>query len=254
MVSLAVAATATSDAALGTCVLQLPMRDPASVARQASTLQTLSNGRFVLGLGVGSHTGEYAAAGADYSRRGRLLDAGIDALRDAWRSADDPDRRYRLEPATAEIPIWLAGNSTAAVERAARTANGWVPTFISAHEYEQARARLLDLASEAKRDPGEIATSVVVMVCTGGSTEVARKEGTLWLADLYDLPPKAFERHLVAGPPEECAAVVSGYHGAGAAHVVVMVAADQTLEHFGPLVEALRHDSPHPNERLGVAP
>jgi alkanesulfonate monooxygenase SsuD/methylene tetrahydromethanopterin reductase-like flavin-dependent oxidoreductase (luciferase family) len=238
LTSLVVAASATTSASLGTCVLQLPLRDPASVARQAATLQTLSGGRFVLGLGVGSHAGEYEAVGADFERRGQLLDAGLDALRDAWHSAGNPERRYRLEPATAPVPIWLGGSSEVAIGRAARTGDGWVPMFISAANFATRKNRLLELATAAGRGPSAIDTAVVVMACVGDSAEVARKEGTTWLADLYDLPPKAFERHLVAGPPEDCAAEIDAYRTAGAAQVVVMIAADETLEHFAALAAA----------------
>ncbi len=238
MTSLAVAAGATATASLGTCVLQLPLRDPASVARQAATLQTLSGGRFVLGLGMGSHAGEYEAAGADFARRGRRLDAGLDALRDAWRSAEDPGRRYRLEPATAPIPIWLGGSSEAAIARAAHTGDGWVPMFISPADYAAGKDRLAEIATAADRDPAAIDMAVVVMACVGDSAEVARKDGTNWLADLYDLPPRAFERHLLAGPPEDCAAGIEAYRAAGATQVVVMIAADETLEHFGALAAA----------------
>jgi alkanesulfonate monooxygenase SsuD/methylene tetrahydromethanopterin reductase-like flavin-dependent oxidoreductase (luciferase family) len=238
LTSLAVAAGATATASLGTCVLQLPLRDPASVARQAATLQTLSSGRFVLGLGVGTHSGEYEAVGADFGRRGQLLDAGLDALRDAWRSAEAPGRRYRLEPAPAPIPIWFGGSSGAAIARVAQTGDGWVPMFVSPADYAVGKDRLVELAAAANRDPAAIDMAVVVMACVGDSAEVARKDGTTWLADLYDLPPRAFERHLLAGPPEDCAAGIEAYRSAGATQVVVMIAADETLEHFGALAAA----------------
>ncbi|MGH9047968.1 MAG: LLM class flavin-dependent oxidoreductase, partial [Acidimicrobiales bacterium] len=267
MAALAVAATATQHAALGTCVLQLPLRDPATVARQANTLQHLSEGRFVLGLGVGSHPGEYEVAGVDYSRRGRLLDQGIASVTALWRTAGDPDHRYRLEPETTEIPIWLAGSSDAAVQRAARVADGWVPMFIPPPEYAQRHARLGELAHQAGRRPSDIIASVLVIVRTGESREAAAEAGTRWLSELYSLPPKAFERHLVAGTPEDCAAAIAAYREAGADHVVVMVAGDEAIEHFGQLMGAAG-TSPSartgaqesnlvplgPLERLGVAP
>jgi alkanesulfonate monooxygenase SsuD/methylene tetrahydromethanopterin reductase-like flavin-dependent oxidoreductase (luciferase family) len=71
MVALTVAATATERAMLGTCVVQLPLRQACVVAKQAATLQTLTGGRMILGVGVGSHPGEYAEAGVDYHSRGR---------------------------------------------------------------------------------------------------------------------------------------------------------------------------------------
>jgi alkanesulfonate monooxygenase len=253
MTALTVAATASTTASLGTCVLQLPLRNPAVVARQAATLQTLASGRFVLGLGVGSHRGEYEVAGVDYSRRGRLLDEGVAVLRRAWAGTDDD--RYRLDPPVGHIPIWFAGSSERAMARAAREGDGWVPLFVPAAEYAGARGKLLELAGRSGRDPASLDTAVVVVLCTGDNVEVARKSGTSWLADLYDLPPKAFERHLIAGSAEDCAGAVSAYHDAGAAHVIVLIAADETLEHLGPLLEALpRPAEPQRTVELGVAP
>jgi len=269
MTSLAVAATATTKAVLGTCVLQLPMRSPAAVAREAGTLQMLSGGRFVLGLGVGSHSGEYDAAGVDFARRGEVLDQGIDALRSAWASAGDVDLRYRLDPPVPTIPIWIAGASEAALRRTARSGDGWVPMFISPDQYRSTRGRLIDLMGQAGRDRKGIASAIVTLVCVGDSAEVARKDGTLWLSDLYALPPKAFERHLIAGPPEECASGIAAYHDAGAEHVVMLVAADDPLRHVGAVVDALGNGSsasspgsPDPTsainlshlEHLGAAP
>src|SRR5579863_4735351 len=86
LTTLAIAAAATWRPTLGTCVLQLPLRQPAAVAKQATALQELSGGRFVLGLGVGSHPVEYGRAGVDYHRRGHLMDEGIEAMRRAWAS------------------------------------------------------------------------------------------------------------------------------------------------------------------------
>jgi alkanesulfonate monooxygenase SsuD/methylene tetrahydromethanopterin reductase-like flavin-dependent oxidoreductase (luciferase family) len=237
LTSLAVAATATRIATLGTCVLQLPLRQPTVVARQAATLQLLSEGRFVLGVGVGSHPGEYEAAGARYSQRGRELDAGVRVLRQTWGHHDH--QRYRMEPRVAPIPIWFGGSSSRALDRTALAGDGWVPLFIPATDYSRTRARLLEQVCQAGRDPATLDTAVVVLLRTGKSIDVARRQGTLWLAELYDLPAKAFDRHLIAGDAQHCAESISAYHEAGASHVIVLVAADQVLDHLGPVLEAL---------------
>src|ERR1700691_3150861 len=77
LTTLAVAAVTTTKPLLGTCVLQLPLRQSSVVAKQATALQLLSGGRFVLGLGVGSHADEYARAGIDFHQRGPVMDSGI---------------------------------------------------------------------------------------------------------------------------------------------------------------------------------
>ncbi len=253
LTSLAVVATASRTAMVGTCVLQLPLRHPTVVARQAATLQVLTGGRFVLGVGVGSHPGEYEAAGSRYDQRGRALDHGVGVLHRAWEGRNLG--RYRMEPEVSPIPIWIGGSSDQALARTARSGDGWVPLFLPAADYARARTRLLELTAGSGRDPADVATAVVVPMCTGATAESARMQGTTWLAELYDLPPKAFERHLIAGRAQDCAASITAYHDAGASHVIVLVAADQALEHLVPVLEALPSTAePATTTKLGVAP
>ena len=91
LTTLAVARVTTTRPLLGTCVLQLPLRPSSVVAKQATALQLLSGGRFVLGLGVGIHEPEYMRAGVDYHRRGRLMDEGVAGLRRAWAGPATPE-------------------------------------------------------------------------------------------------------------------------------------------------------------------
>ena len=112
-------------------MLQLPLRRPAAVAKQATALQLLSGGRFVLGLGVGIHEGEYERAGVDFHRRGRLMDEGVADLRAAWGGPGGPGSEYVQEPASPPVPLWFGGSSAAARRRAAAVGDGWVPLFLS---------------------------------------------------------------------------------------------------------------------------
>jgi alkanesulfonate monooxygenase SsuD/methylene tetrahydromethanopterin reductase-like flavin-dependent oxidoreductase (luciferase family) len=239
LTSLAVAAVATSTVTLGTCVLQLPLRKADAVAKQATALQLLSGGRFVLGVGVGSHQGEYDRAEVDFGRRGRLLDEGIAQLRAAWTDAGggpsggDDDRQYRQAPVSDPVPVWIGGASPAARRRAALTGDGWVPLFVTPEEYGPALDALRADTARAGRDPGAVEAAMVVFVRVGD--EDAPALGAQWLSDLYRLPPKAFARHLVAGTPEACADTLHRYVEAGARHIVVMVAATGALAHFDAL-------------------
>jgi alkanesulfonate monooxygenase SsuD/methylene tetrahydromethanopterin reductase-like flavin-dependent oxidoreductase (luciferase family) len=231
-----VAATATRRTALGSCVLQLPLRRPAAVAKQAAALQLLSGGRFVLGVGVGSHPGEYEMAGVDFADRGALADAGIAALRRAWESAGDPGLPYRQEPAAPPVPVWVGGSSAAARRRAAG-ADGWVPMFLAAPDYARGLDALRAETAAAGRDPKQVTAAVVVVVRVGVRPDAARR-GAEWLSALYSIPPRAFERHLVAGTAAACAEQLQGYFESGADHVAVMVAADHALDQFAELVGA----------------
>ena len=237
LTTLAIAAAATRRPTLGACVLQLPLRQPAAVAKQATALQQLSGGRFVLGLGVGSHPAEYARAGVDYHRRGRLMDEGIDAMQRAWASGYEPDACYPQEPTSSRVPLWIGGSSPAARRRAAAVGDGWVPLFLTPDDYAPALLALRQETEAAGRDPDAVEPAVVVFARVGPDDE-APAHGAQWLSEMYGLPPRAFERHLVAGESETCAEALGRYVEAGARHIVVMVAAPGAVQHFGLLRSA----------------
>jgi alkanesulfonate monooxygenase SsuD/methylene tetrahydromethanopterin reductase-like flavin-dependent oxidoreductase (luciferase family) len=225
-------------------VLQLPLRRPAAVAKQATALQLLSGGRFVLGLGVGIHEGEYDRAGVDFRRRGRLLDEGVAGLRAAWGGPSGPGgpgSEYVQEPASPPVPLWFGGSSAAARRRAAAVGDGWVPLFLAPDQYAAGLEALRRETAEAGREPGTVEAAVVVFACVG-EDDLAPAHGANWLSRLYRLPPKAFQRHLVAGSPERCATALRRYADAGARHIVVMVAASPAVEHFALLRAAFAGD------------
>jgi alkanesulfonate monooxygenase SsuD/methylene tetrahydromethanopterin reductase-like flavin-dependent oxidoreductase (luciferase family) len=235
LTTLAVAACATERIPIGSCVLQLPLRNPAAVAKQASALQQLSGGRMVLGMGVGSHPGEYEAVGVDYALRGRLLDEGIAALRDCW--AEPGGRYYHQAPQGPPIPLWFGGTSDAALSRAARQGDGYVPMLLSVADYGLQLDKL-DKALEAADRPSDALTRAVVVMLRVGVETDTHEQGTNWLSRLYGLPPKAFNRHLFSGTAEACVERLAQYVGAGAQHLVLMLTTDSPLEQLAQLLDA----------------
>jgi probable F420-dependent oxidoreductase len=128
------AAAFTRRVRLGTSVLVLPMRHPLPLAKELATLQNLSQGRLILGAGVGWMEAEFAALGAPFHERGRRMDEGIALMRAVW--TEDPisfparwipatvkEMRMQPRPVTP-IPIWIGGSSEPALRRALRL-DGW---------------------------------------------------------------------------------------------------------------------------------
>ncbi len=249
MVVLTVAATVTQRAALGTCVIQLPLRRAVAVAKQAATLQTLSRGRMILGVGVGSHPGEYEQVGAAYHSRGHDLDTAIGELHRSWRSghgavrgdigSSDPTERYLQLPAPRPVPVWVGGSSEAALRRAATRADGWMPLFLDVDQYGDAVERLAKEVDAAGRPTDSVTPAMVLFVSMDDDRDRGVVAGTEWMGSLYGLPPKAFERHLVAGTPDEVADRVARYRAVGAEHVAVYVTDDEPIDQFTRLMTAL---------------
>lgn len=103
-------------------VYVLPYRHPLVVAKAWATLDALSGGRAILGVGAGHVEGEFDALGVPFSDRGRLLDEAIDAVRVALAERDQRPRI--VQPA---LPIWVGGSSKPAMRRAAERGDGWLP-------------------------------------------------------------------------------------------------------------------------------
>lgn len=161
--TLAYAAARTASIHLGTGVYLLPLRHPLLTARAASTVQELSQGRLVLGVGTGWMREEYAALGADFATRGVLADECLAVLRTVWAAGGpvgfagehvgfDP---LHFNPSHAEpIPIVVGGTSAPALRRAATHGDGWYGPLRPLEEAVATRARLEELREQAGTSGG----------------------------------------------------------------------------------------------------
>lgn len=166
-------AAVTSRVTLGTEVLVLPQRQPALVAKQVSTLDTLSGGRVRLGVGVGWQESEYEALGEDFRSRGVRMDEAIRLLRAYWSDAEVSfeSAHYRtvamsMEPKPPQggrLPIWIGGNSEPAYRRVGRLGDGWLASRVTdADSARHAIGAIRRHAEEAGRDPGAIGLQSMV--------------------------------------------------------------------------------------------
>jgi probable F420-dependent oxidoreductase len=130
---------------LGISVLVLPQRSPVVVAKELATLDCLSGGRVVLGVGAGYHELQFRWLGAEFSHRGERLDEYILAMRELW-TAPEPRFQGRYVAFSEAVfaprpvqplgpPIVIGGNSPAARRRVARLADGWHPVNLTPAQY-----------------------------------------------------------------------------------------------------------------------
>jgi probable F420-dependent oxidoreductase len=146
LIVLAYLAAVTRRVTLGTSVYLLALRSPVLAARQAVSLDRLSEGRLVLGVGVGWLEHEFEAAGVPYRERGRRTDEAIAVLK---KSCGPDGRGFLPKPVQRpHPPLWIGGRSAAAVRRAARTGDAWHPSHLTVDEL---RRRIPELHAECER-------------------------------------------------------------------------------------------------------
>jgi alkanesulfonate monooxygenase SsuD/methylene tetrahydromethanopterin reductase-like flavin-dependent oxidoreductase (luciferase family) len=234
LVMAAAAASSTSHCTIGTGVLQLPLRRAAAVAKAAATIQALSAGRFVLGVGAGEHETEFVRTGVDFQGRGAALDEGIDAMRSLWRPAEE---RYAQRPVPAAIPIWVGGRSVRALQRAAARGDGWMPIFVTPEAVIRGNTALDELLRRRGRPVHDVTRAAVAIVAPTGPGR-SRSDALEWMGRVWSMPEATLGRYLVSGPADACAAELGRFVASGVEHVAVLPASERPLEVFAEINEA----------------
>ena len=158
-VALAAAAAVTEHLRLVTNLTVVPYRNPLVLAKSAATLDLVSGGRFVMGAGAGYLKSEYHAVGVSFDERNALFDEALQVMQLHWsgQAFDFEGRHFSARkiqalPAPVEhrVPIWMGGNSNAALRRAARYADGWMPMTAPASVAQTARTPPVTTNEELK--------------------------------------------------------------------------------------------------------
>ncbi|HEB89608.1 MAG TPA: TIGR03619 family F420-dependent LLM class oxidoreductase [Deltaproteobacteria bacterium] len=163
LIWLTYAAAVTTKIKLATGIIILPQRHPLYLAKEASTLDLLSGGRLLLGIGVGWLEEEFKALNVPFESRGAITDESIVALRELWGpGASEHDGSYyrwpkvesNPKPVGGKVPIIVGGHSRVAARRAARLGDGFFPA--RADKLDECLAELKAECARIGRDPGEI--------------------------------------------------------------------------------------------------
>jgi probable F420-dependent oxidoreductase len=176
LVTLSFVAALTSRIRIGTGILLLPQHNPVLVAKQAASLDVLSKGRFVLGVGIGWSSEEFAALGVPFRGRARRNREYVEAMRTLWHSAEssyhgefvhfDHVRCYPKPYRDRPIPVVLGGNSDAALDRIVAYGDGWYGFNLSVDEVAD---RLEALATGCERT-GRARDSIEIAVSLRGGS------------------------------------------------------------------------------------
>ena len=240
LVTLATVGAHTRRIGLGTAVLVAPLRDPVLLAKQVATLDRLTGGRVLLGVGIGAYREEFLAQWPRLAavRRGDLLDEGIAALRTLWndREASHAGPHYAFEriemfpkPVQRPLPVYFGGHNEAAVARAARHGQGWLPGWRPFEEIKARAALLRRLAAEAGRDPHEVEAAVQLTMVVGRTREEAsaRYQKTGMVAHRKSLAhsgrdPALAEANNLIGSPASILDQLAYLRDAGVDHICAM--------------------------------
>ncbi len=239
MAVLTAASQKTRKVLLGTAVMVLPYRHPVALAKTVSTVDSLSNGRLILGLGVGGNHNEFDALGLDIHRRGRMADEKLALLRrllsgeivthrgefhDFEHVEVGPTPIQRPHPPIWLGPLWKDGLVEATVRRTGRFGDGFIPSAIPVSRYAAERDKVRTYAVEAGRDPDAIEFSAVLWFCLDDDRERAWKtletESNRWKNDRPTIRGQAN----VSGHAQDIAGAIEEYREAGVAHLVLNAA------------------------------
>lgn len=227
-VALAAAAGATSRIRLLSSLTVLPLYPAALAAKLATTLDQVSGGRFDMGVGVGGeYPPEFVAAGTEVTERGARTDEALELLAALWSGGPvEFDGRFtrvpglQLAPGPVQPggpPIWLGGRRPAAIRRAGRFADVWMPYMYSPEQVAASLAEVRAAAEQAGRDPATVRGSIF---CWGGvdpDASRSRQEVVDGVGAVYqqDFSRQA-DKYLLHGDPDRVAARAREYAEAGA--------------------------------------
>lgn len=234
LLQLAQAAVVSRRLTLGTSVLLLPLRHPTPVAKQVLTLDHLTEGRFILGVGVGGEfPREYAACDVPHNERGPRLAEGVQVLRKFFsgESVTHTGRFYGpfedvpMRPPPRQNggpPIWFAGRKDAALRRIGRLGDGYLAYVITPDMYRDSLRTIAAAADEAGRKPRVFGTGHLLFTRLDTTYEEALNRATETLSVRYAMDfRKAAARYCALGTPVQVSERIKEFHAAGVRHVVL---------------------------------
>lgn len=230
VVALTYAAAITTRIRLGVSVIVLPLHHPVHVAHQIATLDYMSGGRAILGVGLGrdSHYGEFQIP---RERRVRRFRESVDVINELWTKSDVDYRGgiFQLSGATIGVkpvqqprpPIWFGGSHPDAIRRAATIADGWMGSGgASLASFASNLALLKTELERAGRDPATYPISKRVFLSVHERADIAHAELQRWFSTVYH-NPKGAEVSGIHGTPEQVRASIEELAATGVNHLLL---------------------------------
>lgn len=241
LITLAAFAGKTSRIQLGSAITLLPLRPPVVVAKAASTLDVVSQGRFIFGVGVGGEfPKEFEACGVPVHERGRRANEAIEICRKLWTEdhVTYAGKIFQLRDVTmlpkpvqpGGPPIIVSGRSEAAMRRAARLGDGYMPYLFMPERYADSLKKIYTMANDVKRDMSRFMPYNFVFTAVAETHEEAHRMAAEKLSRRYNQPfENLVERYCALGTPKECAERLQRFVEAGARHFILSPLCDNEV-------------------------
>jgi probable F420-dependent oxidoreductase len=262
LITFAWVAARTTRIRLATGIIVLPMRTMPVLAKQVATLDQLSGGRVILGVGTGAYREEYEALfpGAKDVHRGLMVEEGMKALRLLFteRRATFHGRHVLFEavesfpkPFQSHLPIYAGGNHAEVRRRAGELGDGWIPAVLSPDELKKGVDDVHRAAEKAGRDPAriEIAPQLVVAIAKTREEALARYRASQLFKHLESLRTTTlreqrggFEARNLIGSPSEISDRIHAYASAGATTLAGLLFVADTVDEFRESMEMFARD------------
>lgn len=222
LIALAAGAGATRRIRLATTVLLTPLRDTALLAKQAASIDALSEGRLTLGLGVGSREVDFAATSADFHRRGKHFDRQLDLLGRIWSGQAMSAEVGTIGPLPVQAggpEILLGGYSPAAVKRLGR----WGSGFMAGGGDPKGAEQFFRLSESVWQEAGRPGKPRLVGCGYFALGEHAAERGAAPVRDYYSFAPERAERiaSMLPSSPEKIRALIQAFQDIGADEVIL---------------------------------
>lgn len=194
LATLAAAVAVTERVRVGTSVLLAPLRDPVLLAKEAASIDVLSNGRLTLGLGVGGREDDFIATGSNFRTRGRQLGKDIDILRKVWRGEPPVEGVDPVGPTPIQqpIPLWLGGGTPETIRRAARLGDAYIVGGGGPAVANQAISAFRNFWHEEGRS-GEPMTAALTYFSVAPTHEKAEAQARAYLHSYYAFALQFFD-------------------------------------------------------------
>lgn len=249
MITLTYIASHTTTLRLMTGVIVIPMREPVLLAKQAATLDQISNGRLTLGVGVGAYRPEFEAvypARKDMAR-GELVAEGIQAMKLLFdqRRSTFHGKHFQFEdvemfpkPVQDPFPFFSCGNAEGTIKRAGEWCAGWMPAGMPTERLAAGVAKLHDYADAAGRGSEKLEVAPQLVLCIGKDSDAAMEKFTssqayehlvsLRNSTLRGIELESYTSLNLIGSPEHVKSVIAATRGAGATQLAGMIVVANT--------------------------